>query len=262
MAETHALLRYATPEDFDLIMDTVKRRVFKPWFALVLRTLWATGCRPAELVGSKGRAGREEEEGGPYRISRMKPHHGLRARDVLPNFRLYVEGKNTTPAGRTDDLKPRTVLCAEKSVHEELSSAAQNAPDKDANLFLPGSRDGARMLRIEVNRLQRALPSRLSGFSPRWLRHSHAIAAMRAGVDLVSIQRQLGHESLTTTANIYLRHAGLDDSRYLAAFGPGGPSVVRRSCPSCAFEWSEDAKTGALAFDARMGVALRRRVIA
>ncbi|MFA5860456.1 MAG: site-specific integrase [Candidatus Thermoplasmatota archaeon] len=251
-------IRYVTPEDFDLVLSTVSSRGFPSWFSLALRILFATGCRAAEVVGSKGREGREEEEGGSYRISRMKPHHGIRARDIMPNFRLFVAGKNTTPKGRTTALKPRIVLCADRAIHQEIAALGAQRRDKDANLFLPRSRDGIRMLRVEMIRLRPMLPDRLSDFSPRWLRHSHAIAAMRAGVDLVSIQRQLGHESLTTTANTYMRYAGLDDKRYLAAFGGDLPPLAVRSCPSCGFAWSEDTKSGALNLTSRMGVALRR----
>lgn len=92
-------VRFVTPEEFDTIMQIVAKGEFSPWFPRVLRTLWATGGRPAEMVGAKFKPGRELEEGGS-RISRRKAHHGLRGRDVMPNFRLYIEGKHTNPAGR------------------------------------------------------------------------------------------------------------------------------------------------------------------
>jgi integrase len=195
-------------------------------------------------------------------MSRCKPHHGLRARDVLPNHRLFIEGKHTTPRGRTHALKQRVVLCADPSLYEELRALARSVRDPGANLFLPASRDGKEALHALLRRLKPLLPAHLRGFTSRWLRHSHAIAAIRAGVDLVSIQRQLGHENLATTA-IYLRFAGLDEGRYLAAFGAhaaAGRAFEERDCPSCGFAWRVDVQTGALDLGSRVGVALRRKL--
>jgi integrase len=255
-------IRFVTPDDFASIVTIAENGRYSPWLAPVLRTIFATGCRPAEVVGARFRQGRELEEGRGSRISRRKAHHGLRARDVQPNHRLYVEGKHTTPTGRTLDLKPRVVLCADPDVWDMLRKRADAATSRDANLFLPRSRDGVAALGTQIRKLQPALAPHLREFSPRWLRHGHAIAAIRAGVDLVSIQRQLGHEDLSTTA-IYLRYAGLDDTRYLAAFGGRLTHEVEpRDCPSCGFAWKVDKRTGALSLDARLGAAMRRKVVA
>ena len=254
-------IRFVTPEDIACIVETVERGHYSAWFAPVLRTLYATGCRPAEIVGARFRPGRELEEGGPRR-SRRKAHHGLRGRDVQPNQRLFIEGKHTTPRGRTYDLKARVALCADADVWRELRERADKATDPTANLFLPRSHDGVAALNAQLRRLQPKLPPHLREFSPRWCRHGHAIAAIRSGVDLVSIQRQLGHKDLSTTA-IYLRYAGLDDTRYFAAFGGRlAHEEEPRDCPSCGFSWKVDKRTGALALNARMGVAMRRRVVA
>lgn len=255
-------VRFTTPDDATAIIERAERPRFPRWFAPVLKTTWATACRPAEVVGAKHRPGRELEEGKGPRLSRRKAHHGIRPRDVQPNSRIYVEGKHTTPTGRTYDLKPRVVLCADKEVHDDLRQRADKAQDTNANLFLPRSRDGVAALGHQMRRLRPDLPAHLREFSPRWFRHGHAINALRCGVDLVSLQRQLGHEELTTTA-IYLRYAGIDETRYLKAFsGNLGPDLEPHDCPSCGFEWNVNRNTGALALDARMGVALRRRVVA
>jgi integrase len=179
----------------------------------------------------------------------------LRAADVLPDQRLFVEGKHTNLKKRTDTLKPRIVLCADAATWGELRLLAARAGASTANLFLPGSKDPRTALQKAVRRLRRRLPPELRGFTPRWLRHSHAMAAIRAGVDLVSIQRQLGHESLAITS-IYLRFAGADEAKYLAAFGLTGKEA-RRTCPSCGFDWCE-GPDGQLLLDDRLRVVLRR----
>lgn len=251
-------VRFVTKEQFDTILDILSKSRYSPWFPLVLRTLWATGCRPAEVVGSKFSPGREEEEGLGPRISRRKPHHGLRAIDVLPNHRLHVAGKHTSPRGRTDQLKERVVLCADSAVWDDLRSMAPRTGSREANLLLPNSRHGVGALDAQIRKLRSSLPPELADFSPRWLRHSHAIHSLRNGVDLVSVQRQLGHESLTTTA-IYLRFAGIEEERYLKAFSEqGGEEGEKKDCPSCGFTWTE-LSGGRLDLASRTGLVLRRR---
>lgn len=41
--------------------------------------------------------------------------------------------------------------------------------------------------------------------SPHWLRHTHVLLLIRAGVSLPEIQRRLGHEDIQTTINVYGR---------------------------------------------------------
>lgn len=244
-------VEYVTKDEFERILKLVEQDpdAYPPTFGLLLRTFWATGCRPAELVGRRGRT---VEHAG----SRVKDHHGLRPTDLRPDYRLFIEGKNTTPSN-AGQLKPRVVLCADTSVWRELRKRGQRFEDQSLNLFLPNSTNGMAMIQRYVERIQDNLDGRLTGFSLRWLRHSHAIYSLRNGVDLVSLQRQLGHERLTTTAN-YLKYAGLDDEPYLAAFDHEPPDVEKQ-CPSCGFQWREDPETGEPTWEARMGKALRRR---
>lgn len=252
-------VRYVTKEQFDSILDIAGKSQLSPWARLTLRVLWATGCRPSEIVGSKFKPGREEEEGLGPRISRRKEHHGIRAMDVLPNHRIHVAGKHTSPRGRTLALKERVVLCADSAVWDELRALSGRAAARDANLILPRSRHGVGALDAQIRKLRPSLPPELSDFSPRWLRHSHAIHSLRNGVDLVSVQRQLGHESLTTTA-IYLRFAGIEEERYLSAFtaGDGGEGWEQRDCPSCGFAWRVSLENSAMDLTSRMGIAFRR----
>jgi hypothetical protein len=63
-------IRYVTKEQFDLIAK-IAEDAEKPWFALALRTMFATGCRPSEVVGHPG-AGPFPSK--PYR----KPHRVAR----------------------------------------------------------------------------------------------------------------------------------------------------------------------------------------
>lgn len=47
--------------------------------------------------------------------------------------------------------------------------------------------------------------------TPHWLRHTHVLLLLRAGVTLPEVQRRLGHEDIATTINVYGRM--VDDVR-------------------------------------------------
>lgn len=265
MAQDFETIRFVTRDQWAGIMRVVdaNKHRFEPWFPLALRAYAATGCRPAELVGKNGRERHEAEEGYSSPQSGIQEHHGLRARDLLGDDMLYVEGKNTNGGrARADGLKPGTVICADEGVYRELMARAAGAKDPDANLFgLGPSRrpylDGYWRLTKQVRRLRKLLPPNLRGFEVRWLRHSWAIWALRAGIDLVTIQRQLRHEKLEITV-IYLRFAPTDKAKVKSAFAGAPPKAVQHDCPSCGFGWESDSQTGRMQLDGQMGLALTR----
>jgi integrase len=54
-----------------------------------------------------------------------------------------------------------------------------------------------------VGRLRRELPGLPEGWSPHWLRHTHASALLLAGVPLHVVSRRLGHADVQTTMDLY-----------------------------------------------------------
>jgi integrase len=228
--------KFLTPEQFEQVHSIATKTARKPWLPFALRILWATGCRASEIMGCEARP----RDG-------QKAHHGLRGGDILPHSKLFIEGKST----RSKKLKPRTVLVADSSVYEELVAISRMNSGK----IFAGDAD---TLSDSILRLKRHLPLELRWFHAHSLRHSHAIHALRGGIDLMSLQRQLGHEDVLTTAK-YLRYAPMDEAKYLKAFtGQLVPNWHERSCPSCGFGWREGPK-GELDLNDRIGIALRRR---
>lgn len=70
------------------------------------------------------------------------------------------------------------------------------------------------------------------GPTPYWLRHTHVLLCIKAGLQLPEIQRRLGHESIQTTINVYGRLIdGMSDEaaeRLDALLTPGAlPAVVK-----------------------------------
>ena len=70
-----------------------------------------------------------------------------------------------------------------------------------------------------VGRLRRELPGLPEGWSPHWLRHTHA-SALLAGVPLHVVSRRLGHADVQTTMDLY--GCGARPPRVP---GPGPPGV-------------------------------------
>lgn len=264
-------IRIVSPEEYDKINGVIERHAgeFPTWFPLAIRTYGATGARPAEIVGKNARVdpGPLKNPGVKFRQYGTQLHHGLRGRDVLGGSMLFVEGKNTMGGfAKATALKPREIICANTPTYKELKELSEiRSPDEHLFGLGPNPRpymDGYWQLTKYVRRLRKFLPGNLEAFEVRWLRHSWAVNALRAGVDLVSVQRQLGHTDLETTA-IYLRFAPPDREKVVAAFTPA-PKVeahayVKHDCPSCGFVATRD-QAGRLVLDDRMGVVMRRRV--
>ena len=59
-----------------------------------------------------------------------------------------------------------------------------------------------RVYRI-TGRLRQRLPGLPEGWSPHWLRHTHASALLLAGVPLHVVSRRLGHADVQTTMDLY-----------------------------------------------------------
>lgn len=61
----------------------------------------------------------------------------------------------------------------------------------------------------------------ISGLHPHDLRHSYAVAALRAGMDVKTVQHNLGHSSAAMTLDVYARYtddAGAAAARLLSAY--------------------------------------------
>jgi integrase/recombinase XerC len=156
----------------------------------VLETLYATGCRVAELTGMDLQDVNYREGLGRVlgkgRKERIVPLGGK----AVAALQIYLEVRAT--------LRPRQ------------AARQTTAPDDTAALFVNarGRRLTTRSVRrILVAALERAATARQ--ISPHGLRHSFATHLLNAGADLRAIQELLGHASLGTTqkyTHISLEH--------------------------------------------------------
>jgi integrase/recombinase XerD len=140
---------------------------------------------------------------------------GCRISEALALTADRVEREAGFIAIRSLKKRKRAVVIREVPAPDELFLALGEAhafEDRSALLW-PISRSGAWQL---VKGIMRAasVPEG-AHMTPKGLRHSFAIHAIRSGVPLNLVQRWLGHASMTTTA-IYLQALG-DEEREIAA---------------------------------------------
>jgi integrase len=140
---------------------------------------------------------------------------GCRISEALALTVDRVECEAGFIAIRSLKKRKRAVVIREVPAPDELFVALNEAhsfEDRDALLW-PISRSGAWHLVKGVMR-EAGVPEG-AHMTPKGLRHSFGIHAIRSGVSLNLVQRWLGHASMTTTA-IYLQAIG-DEEREIAA---------------------------------------------
>lgn len=152
---------------------------------LILKFLYATGCRVSELVGLTWESCQSLDDG---------------------KGELTIHGKGD---------KTRTILIGSELWGEVLRLRGDRKL-KDA--VFP-SRTGRPLTRVQVNRIVSDASDQAGidkAVSPHWFRHAHASHSLKRGAALNLVQKSLGHSRLDTTA-VYL-HASPDDSSglYLA----------------------------------------------
>lgn len=106
---------------------------------------------------------------------------------------LHVRGKGN---------RERRVFIVDRELRTDLADLATGPPE--APLFAPGSRAwSTAQLRERVKRFARGSGVQRK-VTPHMLRHTSATLLLEDGVDLLFLQRMLGHENIATTA-LYAR---------------------------------------------------------
>lgn len=255
------LSTYVTYEDFINMESVAKeyentailKRARHGDYSLLIRLLFFTGARISEIVGNprhvftqclfpgnhkrkgncpKWRAKRDDcvcvdAECEYYTTYVHKKHHGIRVKDIVFKDRLIaVYGKNV----KSDELKPRTIIIDTKTlnlIQEHIKTYSLNPDDKIINLNNNGTKVFINSLKIKAN---------LPWVSPHKFRHGHAIYCIQNGMDIRTLQQQLGHADLGTTAT-YLQFAVNDRKKaYDKVFGEK-PNNQKVQCPGCGFNF-------------------------
>ncbi len=251
------LSAYVTYEDFlkleqaakDYENGTILKRARKGEYSLFIRLLFFSGARIAEIVGTPKRPytqclfpGFNKRKGRcpkwsdikddkicidskcPYLVTYVqKEHHGIRVKDIVFKDRIIaIYGKNV----KSCELKPRTIVIDSDTlnlIQEHIKKYSLKLNDKIINLNENGAKLFIEKLREKVG---------LHWVTAHKFRHGHAIYCIQHGMDLRTLQQQLGHEDLGTTA-IYLQFAVEDRKKaYDKVFG-SKPDHIKVQCPKC-----------------------------
>jgi len=179
-----------TPEQIMAVRQALKGSRLGPIVNLGL----ATGCRMGELLSLRWR----DLEGNTLTIERSleQTKAGLR-----------FKSPKTKHGRRKITLPPSAVLDLDKHRREQLELRMRLGLGKspaDALVFCndDGSPLAPGKISVQWNRVIRRIP----GVSPvtfHSFRHCHASALIKAGVDVVSVSRRLGHSSPVITLKVY-----------------------------------------------------------
>jgi integrase/recombinase XerD len=110
-------------------------------------------------------------------------------------------------------------------IREHISRYSLGPNDKIISL----NENGAKTL---INKLREMVG--MHWLSAHKFRHGHAIHCIQNGMDIRTLQQQLGHSDMGTTA-IYLQFAVTDRKKSYDKVFSAKPDSVKAQCPSCGF---------------------------
>lgn len=225
------------------------KKVRKGSYSLLIRLLFFTGARISEIVGSPGgilykcvhpqfdnRKSRcpkwnqiknnnacIESDCKYFRTHILKAHHGIRVKDIIFKDRMIaIYGKNT----RSNELKARTVVIDEdtlKIIEAHIRRYNLQPNDKLINTLEGGTK-------AFISRTAKKICK--PWISAHKFRHGHSIYCIQHGMDLRTLQQQLGHSNLGTTA-VYLQFAADERKKSYDKVFAKKPDHVKVQCPSC-----------------------------
>lgn len=156
----------------------------------------------------------------------------LDAAEITVSRQLVLRGHeyviaDTKTAARKIRIVPEAaaILRAQRARQAEQRIAAGHlwqtgAPNDDLVFRTP---QGRHLLFTTIGKYTRAVGEAIGvpGLHPHDLRHSYAVAALRSGMDVKTVQNNLGHASAAMTLDVYARYtedAGAAAARLLSAY--------------------------------------------
>lgn len=180
-------MRFLTHDEWRLI-DTELGNVVGGYYQLLFRTLAGTGMRWGEVAALRV---------SDFTLSTDPP--------TIRITRALKRDENSQPyVGTTKTRRSKRTISITDTLAEQIADRIAGMP-QTAVVF--DSRSGAplHLSNIRTRAWWKAVAA--AGVTPRPrihdLRHSHASWLLAAGVDMFTVQRRLGHESIKTTVDRY-----------------------------------------------------------
>ena len=152
-----------------------------------------------------------------YRYSRFPQASGRKAGQPIQSSSLTIRRAMTFLNNQQDPVDDLKTKAAHRVVPipDKLRSVLLDTPH--LSRYIVPAADGGDMTRSAFTRLWNSHVAALVPFSlhPHMLRHTYATTLYRAGVDLRTAQKLMGHSSIQVTADIYT-HLEQEDSLHVA----------------------------------------------
>lgn len=184
---SHSEISYVTPEEKEALCDHVPTPSIRN--ELIIRLMWQTGIRKTELVNIE-----LEHLDRDARSIRVWSNKSKEWRKVFYQPSLDILLDQWLDRGHRDCFMPAAnssyLFVTERSeklngatVTDDVVKPAAEAAGMQEVLYQDKS--GAKRYRI----------------TPHSLRHRHAVNALKSGIDVLTVQKHLGHSSLEITMN-------------------------------------------------------------
>lgn len=178
--ETGDVRKYVTESEKDEMITAVADREYYVRNRAIIETLWQTGMRQGELRNAKlDNVDRDDRSIRIYasKTDEWRTVHYQPALDRSLDLWIDVE-RNTHPESEYLFVAAHSEKLSRQSINDIIARAAAPINEK-----IGETQDGKDRWRI----------------SPHSLRHGHAVHALKQGVDVRSVQKQLGHSDISTT---------------------------------------------------------------
>ena len=198
--------------------------------ACLLFTCLHTGCRRAELAGFQVRHWMTLTQAG-------RELRGLRVERTLVEVagnggEPVAKGPKSKNGRRFISLEHRAAAALDDHVAIQATQLASAGIEQDADTPLFAKADGGPWMPWQLSEEFAALVREL-GLAPgthlHTLRHTHATYLLQHGESMKTVQKRLGHGSISTTLDIYGHCLPGDDERLSDAIGTIIDTAARRA---------------------------------
>ncbi|ADQ67573.1 tyrosine-type recombinase/integrase [Halogeometricum borinquense] len=197
-------VHYLTPDEVQQLVDNVHSPP-KLRNELIIKMLFQTGMRRGELCKVKLHDVNREERS--IRIHADKTHS---------NRTVYYQPSLSTPLNIWIDAERNGVLTADDSPHLFPTQKAEHIKPNSVSRIVREAAEEAGIQEVMYHDKGGRPKRKITGHT---LRHSFAVAALKNGMDVRTLQKLMGHADIETT-QMYLDLADDDVKTKARQFGP------------------------------------------